>query len=150
MKTKRRDFLKMFCLISLGLCTAYPLYSQKSNTDQEWTFVSIPDFLNFDIEYPQQGWEDALGFIVESMKKENPAVVHVDGTARLQIVREQTNPAFYRILDEYKKITGGGTLLNTSFNSHEEPIVRTPAEAIATLRKARLDYLAIGNYLVPG
>jgi DNA repair exonuclease SbcCD nuclease subunit len=44
-----------------------------------WSFVSIPDFLNFDIEYPQEGWEDALGFIMDSMKKENPAFVMVPG-----------------------------------------------------------------------
>lgn len=44
-----------------------------------WTFVSIPDFLNFDIEYPQKGWEDALGFVLESMKKENPAFAMVAG-----------------------------------------------------------------------
>ena len=44
-----------------------------------WSFVSIPDFLNFDIEYPQEGWEDALGFIMDSMKKENPAFVMVAG-----------------------------------------------------------------------
>ena len=44
-----------------------------------WGFVSIPDFLNFDIEYPQEGWEDALGFILGSMKKEAPAFVMVAG-----------------------------------------------------------------------
>ena len=44
-----------------------------------WTFVSIPDFLNFDIEYPQKGWEDALGFIIGSMKKEDPAFAMVAG-----------------------------------------------------------------------
>ncbi len=44
-----------------------------------WTFVSIPDFLNFDIEYPQKGWEDALGFILDSMKSENPAFAMVAG-----------------------------------------------------------------------
>ncbi|MFT5411967.1 MAG: sialate O-acetylesterase, partial [Verrucomicrobiales bacterium] len=45
----------------------------------EWAFVSIPDFLNFDIEYPQEGWENALGFILESMKGENPAFAMVAG-----------------------------------------------------------------------
>ena len=44
-----------------------------------WSFVSIPDFLNFDIEYPQKGWEEALGFILESMKKEDPAFAMVAG-----------------------------------------------------------------------
>jgi len=53
--------------------------SPKSQHPAPWTFVSIPDFLNFDIEYPQKGWEDALGFIVDSMKKENPAFAMVAG-----------------------------------------------------------------------
>ena len=51
---------------------------ESSNT-ANWTFVSIPDFLNFDIEYPQKGWEDALGFIVGSMKEEDPAFAMVAG-----------------------------------------------------------------------
>jgi hypothetical protein len=46
---------------------------------QPWTFCSIPDFLNFDIEYPQEGWEDALGFILGSMKKDDAAFVMVPG-----------------------------------------------------------------------
>ena len=51
----------------------------ESSDTASWTFVSIPDFLNFDIEYPQKGWEDALGFIVGSMKKEDPAFAMVAG-----------------------------------------------------------------------
>lgn len=46
---------------------------------KNWSFTSIPDFLNFDIEYPQKGWEDALGFILTSVKKEDPAFVMVAG-----------------------------------------------------------------------
>lgn len=53
--------------------------SQTESAAGPWTFVSIPDFLNFDIEYPQKGWEDALGFIMESMKNENPAFAMVAG-----------------------------------------------------------------------
>jgi len=55
---------------------------QRVRADEEspaWSFVSIPDFLNFDIDYPQEGWEDALGFILDSMKKEAPAFVMVAG-----------------------------------------------------------------------
>jgi len=51
----------------------------QSGTPDTWTFVSMPDFLNFDIEYPQKGWEDALGFVLESMKKEGPAFAMVAG-----------------------------------------------------------------------
>ncbi len=82
------------------------------------------------------------------MRREHPAVVHLDGTARAQFVREETNPAFHRILREFKRATGSGVLLNTSFNIHEEPIVRTPEEAVAAFQKARLDCLAMGDFLV--
>jgi len=81
-------------------------------------------------------------------KAESPATTHVDGTARPQIVSRETNPTYYDILTEYKKLTGCGVLVNTSFNMHEEPIINTPAEAIATFQLGGLDVLAIGNYLL--
>ena len=71
------DVVLLVCLCALPCKT---IYAADQPTDAEtWTFVSIPDFLNFDIEYPQKGWEDALGFIVESMKSENPAFAMVAG-----------------------------------------------------------------------
>ena len=84
----------------------------------------------------------------EEMQREHAAVVHVDKTARAQLVREAANPAFYRILKAYKDITGHGVLLNTSFNIHEEPIVCTPDEAVSTFLRGKLDYLALGPYFV--
>jgi carbamoyltransferase len=77
-----------------------------------------------------------------------PAAVHVDGTARPQIVRKATNPSFHRILEEYRKLTGVGTVVNTSFNMHEEPIVCSPEDAVRAFLLGHLDYLAIGNYVV--
>lgn len=82
------------------------------------------------------------------MKKESPAVVHVDGTARGQIVTTDANPSFYEILEEYYKLTGIPSLVNTSFNMHESPIVATAADAIQSFKEGRLDYLAVGSYLV--
>jgi carbamoyltransferase len=55
-----------------------------------------------------------------------PGVVHVDNTARPQLVSERDNPSMYRVLAEYHKLTGIPVLINTSFNMHEEPIVCTP------------------------
>jgi carbamoyltransferase len=72
----------------------------------------------------------------------------VDGTARPQVVFRETNPSYYDILTEYKKITGYSVLVNTSFNMHEEPIINTPEEAIKTFQLGGLDILAIGNYIV--
>jgi carbamoyltransferase len=82
------------------------------------------------------------------MKEHCPAAVHIDGTARPQLVAEDSNPSFYRILSEYKKLTGIPSVINTSFNMHEEPIICSPEDAVRGFLDGRLDYLAIGNYLV--
>jgi carbamoyltransferase len=84
----------------------------------------------------------------EKMKRRSPAAVHVDGTARPQLVTAESNPSFYRVLTEYHQRTGIPTLINTSFNMHEEPIVCSPEDAIKAFLVGRLDYLAIGNFLV--
>lgn len=82
------------------------------------------------------------------MKKSCPAAVHIDGTARPQLVRKENNNSFYKIIDEYYKLSGIPSIINTSFNMHEEPIVNTPQEAVSAFLQGNLDYLAIGNYLV--
>jgi len=81
------------------------------------------------------------------MAKNCPGVVHIDNTARPQLVSEMDNPSMYKILDEYYKITGLPVLINTSFNMHEEPIVCTPTDAIRSFKLGHLDYLAIGDYI---
>jgi len=82
------------------------------------------------------------------MKKVSPATVHVDGTARPQLISKNQNPSYYKILNEYYKITGIPSIVNTSFNMHEEPIVCTPNDAIRSFKQGNLGYLAIGNFLV--
>ena len=68
------------CCVGMLFCADVRAAQANQQPDgAPWTFCSIPDFLNFDIEYPQEGWEDALGFILESMKKENPAFAMVAG-----------------------------------------------------------------------
>lgn len=81
------------------------------------------------------------------MKKRCEGVVHIDGTARPQLVRKEDNPSFHRIIEEYAKITGLPVLINTSFNLHEEPIVCSPADAVRAFQMGHLDYLAVGPYL---
>lgn len=77
-----------------------------------------------------------------------PAITHVDKTARPQIVTEEINRSYYHILKEYKKLTGHSILVNTSFNMHEEPIVRTPEEAITAFAQSKIHALAIGNFII--
>jgi carbamoyltransferase len=84
----------------------------------------------------------------EDMKRTSPAAVHVDGTARPQLVTETSNPSFHAILTEYRKLTGIPSVINTSFNMHEEPIVCSPDDAIRAFLQGNLDYLAIGDFLV--
>jgi carbamoyltransferase len=84
----------------------------------------------------------------ESMKRDCPAAVHVDGTARPQLVSAESSPGFHRILTEYYKLTGIPSVINTSFNMHEEPIVCTPDDAVRAFLQGNLDYLAMGNFLV--
>jgi len=83
----------------------------------------------------------------ESMKRDCPAAVHVDGTARPQLVSAEGSPSFHRILTEYYKLTGIPSVINTSFNMHEEPIVHTPDDAIRAFVASGLDLLALGPFL---
>ena len=82
------------------------------------------------------------------MSKHCPGVVHIDGTARPQLVQSQDNTSYYNILKEFYQMTGLPSIINTSFNMHEEPIVCTPEDAIRAFQLGHLDYLAIGNFLV--
>lgn len=75
-----------------------------------------------------------------------PAVVHVDGTARPQIVSRETNPLYYKLIEKYHEMSGIPLILNTSFNVHEEPIVCAPAEAIKAFVEKRIECLAIGHF----
>ena len=76
-----------------------------------------------------------------------PAVNHVDDTGRVQTVEERVNPRYHRLISSFADQTGVPILLNTSFNENE-PIVMTPAEAIDTFLKTRMDTLVLGNHVV--
>jgi carbamoyltransferase len=76
------------------------------------------------------------------------ATVHVDGTARPQIIRREENSLYYDTLEEFYKLTGVPVLVNTSFNLHEEPIVDSPESALKALSEGAMDYLMLENFLV--
>ena len=85
--------------------------------------------------------------VAEEYKSKIPAVVHVDGTARPQMVSRETNPRYWNLINEFKKLTGIPMLLNTSFNV-QEPIVCTPRDAINTFSNSNFDALVLENNLV--
>lgn len=85
--------------------------------------------------------------VAEEYKPKIPAVVHVDGTARPQMVNKDVNPRYWNLINEFRKLTGIPMLLNTSFNI-QEPIVCTPKDAVNTFENANFDALVMENNLV--
>ena len=80
-------------------------------------------------------------------REQIPAVNHVDDTGRLQTVERAVSPRYYGLIEQFDRLTGVPIVLNTSFNENE-PIVMTPAHAIDTFQKTRMDVLVLGNHVV--
>lgn len=76
-----------------------------------------------------------------------PAITHIDYSARIQTVHKETNPRYWELINEFKKLTGYGLVVNTSFNVRGEPIVCTPEDAYRCLMRTEMDYLVIGNFI---
>jgi carbamoyltransferase len=85
--------------------------------------------------------------VLEERRAEIPAVVHVDGTARPQLVEREVNPRYWELIREFEKRAGVPVVLNTSFNV-QEPIVCTPEHAVATFLKTDVDLLVMEDLLV--
>lgn len=113
------------------------------DVDSKDFFMNVSEVNTFSAQFMTLAFE-----ATERCKNEAPATVHIDGSARPQILRREINPGYYDILTEYKKITGLSILVNTSFNMHEEPIVCSPDEAIKAFFKSDLDILILGPYLI--
>ena len=83
--------------------------------------------------------------IVKQKRSDIPAVTHVDYSARIQTVEEKSNPYYYRVLEEFKKLTGYSVIVNTSFNVRGEPIVCTPKNAYECFMRTDMDVLVLEN-----
>jgi carbamoyltransferase len=92
-----------------------------------------------------------MTFVLDVKKEKQEilgAVTHVDGTARIQTVSRQTNRKYWDLIEEFRKITGIPVLLNTSFNNNVEPIVDSFEDALGCYLTTKLNYLAVGDYLI--
>jgi carbamoyltransferase len=119
---------------------------------REWFRPFAPSILEeevdkwFEINYPEP-------FMIKTYKwKEEkrhlvPAVVHEDGTGRLQTVSKKTNPRYWQLIKEFQNLTGIPIVLNTSFNENE-PIVNKPEEAIDCFLRTKMDVLVLENFYV--
>ena len=106
----------------------------------------FPDLIDVEKQYPPRFMLSVYAYDEEEGKKV-PAVNHM-GTGRLQTVRRDWNPRYYRLVELFKKATGVPVLMNTSFNLRGEPIVTTPANALSTFSNSGIDTLVMENILV--
>lgn len=103
-------------------------------------------------DYFENYYPSPFMLLVSSVKQEKrrevPAICHVDGTGRPQTVHPETNPLYWELISEFKKLTDVPMVLNTSFNVRGEPIVCTPGDALKCFLSTQMDALIMGNYLV--
>jgi carbamoyltransferase len=97
---------------------------------------------------PEYAWMLKAVRVNETIKRKIPAVVHVDGTIRPQVVSKSTNELFHGLLSAFYDLSGLPVLLNTSFNTRGEPIVCTPKDAIRCFYSTGLDICVLGNYVI--
>lgn len=104
--------------------------------------------------YGLKGAEHAARFMTvcfdctPEMKRSSPGVVHCDGTARPQLIRREDNPGYYDIVAAFHRRTGIPSVINTSFNMHEEPIVRSPRDAVRAFVQSGIEHLILGPFFV--
>jgi carbamoyltransferase len=93
--------------------------------------------------YHAQDLKDKLYFL----RSDLPSITHLDYSARLQTVHKETNPRYYGLISAFKKLTGYGVIVNTSFNVRGEPVVCAPEDSYRCFMRTEMDYLVIGNFL---
>lgn len=125
---KNRDFWMPFATSLIEEDTARYLHNHKNVSGN---FMAITFNTTLDAQ------EDLSG-----------AIHPYDKTSRPQIVTQTSNPSYHTLISEYKKLTGSGGILNTSFNLHGEPNVESPKDAMHTFEKSGIVYLALGPYLI--
>lgn len=86
--------------------------------------------------------------VLKDKQKLIPAITHVDGTARPQLVFKEESPRYYKLIKRFSELTGVPLVLNTSFNLKGEPIVNSPKDAYSTFERSGLDILVLNNFLI--
>ncbi|MGD9015686.1 MAG: carbamoyltransferase N-terminal domain-containing protein [Candidatus Omnitrophota bacterium] len=104
----------------------------------------------FEVNDPGKHYPLRFMLYTVPVKKKNsiPAVIHIDGSSRIQVVDERTNPRYYRLIERFYQATNVPAVLNTSFNLKGEPIVNSPEEAFNTFSKSGMDMLVLGNFIL--
>jgi len=121
--------------------------------NREWFMPFAPSIVEEDgpaylVNYEYSPFMTDAFPVTPKARREIPAAVHLDGTARPQIVRRGVLPHYHAIISAFRELTGVGAVLNTSFNRHGLPIVNDPRDAILHLLWGCTDVLALGPFLV--
>ena len=99
------------------------------------------------LKIPKEYWKLNYWDKLYSKRSKLQSVTHVDFSSRIQTVSKKTNPKYWNLINEFKKITRVGVLINTSFNVRGEPIVNSPEDAYKCFMNTDMDYLVINNFL---
>jgi carbamoyltransferase len=109
------------------------------------------EYFDLEADIPALAPEDFMLSVAKATKtalERIPAVIHVDGTSRLQLVRAETNPRYHALISAFERLTGVPVLLNTSFNRRGEPIVDSPQDALNTFMWTDIDILVMENIVI--
>jgi carbamoyltransferase len=140
----RREDMKDIVNTKIKFREPYRPFAPSVLAEHVEEFFEIP---NSQTHYPAR----FMLFVVdvkEDKKTKIPAITHVDGTGRLQMVYKETNSRYWNLINKFYKKTGVPLVLNTSFNLKGEPIVTTPADAFSTFSRSGIDLLVLENFLI--
>jgi carbamoyltransferase len=143
LKVKKRESFRPFAPIMLEEDFAH--FFGKSYSSPYMLFVHkiLPAF-----RHENTGANPDLIAKINQKRSLLPAITHIDYSARIQTVNEESDALFFKLLGAFKKITGVGALVNTSFNLRGEPIVCSPEDAIRSFLSTEIDLLVMGNQVI--
>ncbi len=118
------------------------------DTDSPYMLIVAP--VKEEIRKPVEAHADSDDMIpvINQIRSALPAITHVDYSARIQTVHQETNPKFYNLIHAFRKLTGCSVLVNTSFNVRGEPIVCSPKDAYLCFMRTDIDILVLENYVL--
>ena len=143
LKVKKRESFRPFAPIMLA--EDFALYFGKTYPSPYMLFVHkiLPEYRS-----NNEGANSDLIAKINEKRSNLPAITHIDYSARIQTVNQESDPLFFKLLHAFKKITGIGVLVNTSFNLRGEPIVCSPTDAIQSFLSTEIDFLVLGNHVI--
>ena len=143
LKVKQRESFRPFAPIMLEAEFQKYFGAHKPSPYMLFVHKLLPEY-----RIPQNKQGDNLIDLINQKRSVLPAITHVDYSARIQTVSENSDLLMYNLLRKFKEFTGVGVLVNTSFNLRGQPIVCTPNDAIETFLSTEIDCLIMGNYVV--